>query len=321
MSTVAFFASGDADPSYENIRDSDLFTDVKARIEELWPRFAAVCGDPQAKFLSEARTTFNARVWEMYLACVLMDHGLQLTKPPSNGPDVLADTAGGRRLWVEAVAPGTGKGDNKVQRIVGQVGKSRGGGTWQQYNLDHDKHMLRYLKALEDKLGQLRERLAAGVVQPDDCYVVAISGANLPDADLNQEVPYIVKALLGIGDAVMTVPIGSEGVDVDVSHPPRSAIKQSERREVVAGPFWTDEYKLISGVLFSPYDIANTPAHMGDDDLLFVHNPMATSPLPHGTMTFGREVWSEAGSEHYVLVGNNFRTVKGKRPNFFRAAG
>ena len=45
----------------------------------------------------------------LYIACTLLDAGFKLDRPPETGPDI-ATWVDGRRLWIEAVAPGAGPG-------------------------------------------------------------------------------------------------------------------------------------------------------------------------------------------------------------------
>src|SRR5262249_50062929 len=77
--------------------------------------------------------------------------------------------------------------------------------------LRHDRTIsLRCLSAISSKREQYRRALAAGLVEPDDGYAVAISGSQIPLADLDPEhkYPRIVKALFGIGASTIRPNLG-----------------------------------------------------------------------------------------------------------------
>ena len=106
-----FFLSGEAtDPGYRNVRDLPHWHDAKAFTEYLWPLYRHLA-DPN--FRTDARNHFNQRFWEMYLACTLIVRGFELHRLGSEGPEFYF-IFGGRRVWVEAVAPGPGTGPDRV---------------------------------------------------------------------------------------------------------------------------------------------------------------------------------------------------------------
>ena len=73
-----FFSDGPAqDKAYVVCRDSQWRGDIREMIEGLWRRYQPYC--PDLHFLSDARSHFAQRTWELYLASVLLDAGITLT--------------------------------------------------------------------------------------------------------------------------------------------------------------------------------------------------------------------------------------------------
>jgi hypothetical protein len=75
------------DQKYLLVRDDPRFYEQRLFLESLWTKFSPFA-DPN--FKSELAVCFQARFWEMYLACALLEMGLNLIPRKSvNGPDLL----------------------------------------------------------------------------------------------------------------------------------------------------------------------------------------------------------------------------------------
>lgn len=118
----------------------------------MWRRYEPYC--PDAHFLSDARSHFVARTWEMYIACTLLDAGFKLDRPPETGPDI-ATWVDGRRLWIEAVAPASGAGADAVPGRDGRGSKQ--GNVWLGHMPSEDSLILRCASVLVTKRTKLAE--------------------------------------------------------------------------------------------------------------------------------------------------------------------
>jgi hypothetical protein len=159
--------------------------------------------------------------------------------------------------------------------------------------------ILRATSAIRAKRDQYRTHLDSGIVGADAPFVIAISGANIPQADITKGMPWILKPLFAVGDFFITVEIGSNS-------PPRESgyAVVSERTTARGSPvdsslFMDDRASEISAILFSPHHIKNRPEFYGKppgNDFLLIHNPFARNPLPVGFLKCGVEYGPRQGS-------------------------
>jgi len=113
VSKSALFAEGGAtDPSYINVRDARNAhaENIRTNCQEFWEVY-----EPYAdkEFLTEIRSNFDARYWEMYLTTYLLREGYEVYAPKP-GPDV-GIRYKGCRIWFEATCPERGADDNPDQ--------------------------------------------------------------------------------------------------------------------------------------------------------------------------------------------------------------
>lgn len=292
---ASFFQSGDA-PSKEYVltRDTPLRAHIRALVERLWQRYEPLC--PVSNFLEDARTHYAQRTWELWLACVLLDHRFGLERPGAKGPDLLWRMKG-RRHWVEAIAVEAGSGADKVARPPpGQV-----------IHFEHRTRMLRYTSGIAEKLRKHGGYLADDTVARDEPYVIALNAGAVPDADMFQEeLPDIVKAVLPLGEPVWLVPIGSPGAPTRTKVPYRGDISKASGSTVSTGMFLDPAYAGVSGVMFSPRGIWN-PCPRPGAEMIFVHNPRAANPLSNGFFRFGREYWVTEDGTRGMLYQEDWR--------------
>jgi len=110
----SFFLPGDVcDPGYLNIRRVPFVRPAKRYVERLWRVYAPYA---DRHFREDARKHFLQRYWEMYLAVALKDAGFTPVKLTDKGPEFFIEIDG-RRVWVEAIAPGGGQGPDKVSEF------------------------------------------------------------------------------------------------------------------------------------------------------------------------------------------------------------
>jgi hypothetical protein len=287
---ATFFLPGPGESVYTFHRDHESRADVRARLAALWGRYQEYCGD--SHFRSDAVQHFNARVWEMYLAVALLDHGFTLARPPKDGPDIkIVQHVPRPCVWIEATTAEPGEGDNRAERII----TSRSGRNSYGYVLDHDKIVLRLSNAIAKKAQQYQEYQSRGHIGEGDAYVIALNAGQIQDADMSPGAPHIVQAVFPIGGLQFLIePYSDKRPEVRHAHRPaiqltkRDASGQPKEVMVSTSTFLTKQYRHVSAVMFSPYGIWNASEESGRD-IITVHNPEADVPLPPGFFRFGRE--------------------------------
>jgi len=289
---------------YEHLRDSQACKGDRRYIYKIFRKFNKLgLGDPQ--FLERFPTECPSRIWEMYLAFVFDRWHWKLVPPRKRGqgPDFGIDMGNGSVMWVEATAPTSGQTP---------ANRPPEGDRFSGAALDRTLS-LRYLSAISEKLGQFERAQRNGLVDEGDGYCIAISGSQLPRADLDEgpDPPRIVKALFGLGRMTTLLPVG----DTHANHEPGPILAAASRTKLTddgataipADLFSSSEVPAISAVLFSPNHIKNRPKRPGRDFVL-VRNPYAYVPFPPGQMKAGEE-WG------YELTGRKM-TARNKRPFF-----
>lgn len=283
-----FFEAGEAsDPAYVMWRDETFYASCRERVERLWSTYEPVC--PDHHFRIEAKTHFLQRTWEMHLACILMDHGAVLQKPPPAGPDICIGSD--PLIWVEAVAVGPGEG---VDRVLSQEERQYEDGpddpnAWAGDLPSEESLILRCTNALETKRAAFRRYRDTGVVAERDICIVAISFAAIDDAFYSfnyAEVPIVIKALFAIGPDMLSFPREGDAPPNWV-HPHRPRTTKNSGAPVRANVFSGGHANDISGVFATAWDLANSSD--SGEKLMFVNNPTARNLIPSGTFRFGSE--------------------------------
>jgi hypothetical protein len=108
-----------------------------------------------------------------------------------------------------------------------------------------------------------------GVVKLGEPYVIALNGRRVPYSNIDDDVPYIVKALLY-----------------------NDEIRKANDTIVSTGVFYCKGFSGISGVLFANSDLKNRPLKSGSE-FVFVHNPLAENPIQKEWFSMGREYWKD----------------------------
>lgn len=226
----------------------------------------------------------NRRYWELYLAHFL-SHQFTL-KPPKKkknnpGPDFCFQHEG-KTIWVEAVAPTSGKKEeNRVPDVI-YDNRAR--------KRPKEKIILRYQASLRDKAKEFEDDRNNGIVKDDDIQIIAVSDADLPRWSMGDTVPYILHALFPIGDYRIEINRNS-GHSVGEGYGYQEERLNANNKFIRY--FFQESNELISGVLYHA-------SHMGDlvwdewegiskNQLYFIHNPFAKNPLPQGLFKCGHE--------------------------------
>lgn len=271
MTETGFFLPGNA-PSraYRNIRDKvdDPAPKARAFIEHLWSRYRGL-EDPH--FLQDAQTHFLERFWEMYLTVAFIDHELMPIREGGVGQEFYF-LHKEQKVWVEAVAPGPGDGDDRVEEPgIGMV-----------TNVPTEKILLRFTNAVSTKRKQYLAALAKGLIREEDCYVLAINSRGIPYAPYGNTLPFFLQALLPIGAPTLVIDRATHKA-IDSYYALRDTVTKAKGAPVDTAIFLDIEYSFISAILHSGVDCVNRPPQLGGD-FSVLHNPLASRPI--GPSTF-----------------------------------
>lgn len=273
---MSFFEPGPSDDElYAQVRDDEDLFEYRERLEALWVAYEPI--NPDKNFLSAAKAQLNQAFWQMYVAYVLRENGFELARPPTGGPDILIKGEGGR-CWVEAVCPRPGTGRDEVKRV--QLGNGR-------YSLDRRAVRLRYTAALTAKSKQHEAWVKRSIVAPDEAYIVAIGGAELVDADLEKGMPDIVRAVLGLGEFVLQVPVEKGWGAIERGILEERELQNRNNAPVAQDGFLTGAWPNVTAVMFSATRIWDRPTPPGRD-MVFVRNLRATVSVTDKYLGFGR---------------------------------
>lgn len=271
---------GEPGSEYERMRKR-LFEVPGAaeRVEEMWLRY-----QPHADrdFSSQFILHPKERFWEMLLTTVL-DDCFEL-RPTQAGPDVHV-VSSPHPIWIEAVTPSAGSGQDEVPRLPDEGGL---------ITYPEPQIILRLRSALNAKLEVHNRYLERGMLDPADPYVVAISAGRLYET-LMDPTGAILKTVLPIGNP--QVLINTETGDAaDGGYSYRPHVTKAGGAPVSTTCFLDSDFAGISGVLLSEANFLMDPLS-ARDGFLFVHNPMAKNPLPAGWLGFGLECVPTLGDD------------------------
>lgn len=293
----SFFSSNQAkDPVYNRIRDN-LNPDYNGAcdfVEEMWKKYAPYA---EPEFLNKAKEDFHAKTWEMYVGYLLIDYGFNLQKKTKKeGPD-LHLLWNNRSIWIEATAPGSGTGDNKVPEYrFNEVSDQ-----------PSDQIILRFTSAIKEKFEKYKSYRSNGIINEDDFYIIAINGGRVRYSSGAPTRPYIVSSVLPSGNPVFTFDEQS-GKLVNSFHQYRDAVTTAKGSPVPTDIFMNKDYAGISAVLYSYMNVVNRPNKMGVE-IHFVHNrSLANNKLPLGIFPFGTEWWVEGEeliNKHWEVKAEN----------------
>jgi hypothetical protein len=274
------FSPGPASEPYEAIRDASHLADVKAFLEDLWTQYAPYA---DRHFLTEIRkeNQFYQRLWELHLGCVLLHQRYQLTQVSDQGPDFLLRFEH-KNVWIEAITPGAGTGNDAVPPLQWNSGECQ--------EVPQEQILLRFTQAVDAKWKKYKEYVEKSIIEPDDCYIIAISGCYWHTPMGDNDIPYIIRAVLPFGTAM--VGFGREPDDsVEGGYSYREHIQKQGGAPVSTKMFLNEEYADISAIIHSEENLINIPQPLGKDYFLYLHNPLAKNKLPRGAFKFCKEYW------------------------------
>jgi len=283
------FGHGDAtDPAFINLRGATTEWQLAAKnfAERLWDTFRPHADD---HFLTEVRTDFNSRFWEMYLTCALLngapERGYHVTCPKP-GPDVCVESRG-RRIWVEAIAATNGMAGNP-DTLVEPAPDRR---------IPEEKIVLRYTSAILEKYRKYNRYIQSGIVDRGDSYIIAINKSRLAFRWARAEVdlPRFLKAVYPIGQLEFVIDL-QEPRNARVQNRTRFTIRKANNQEVPVQTFIDASWSGVSAVVCSDAEASCSQMPLGAD-FEIAYNPLAANPAPSGLLPACREWFSKLDGE------------------------
>ncbi len=275
---MTFFLDGEAeDLAYSNTRDHPRGARYRPLVEELWQEFEPIA---DANFRTDAKNHFYERMWEMYLAVMLQRRDYQVQSMRGRGPDFHV-SGGATNCYIEATAPGLGDGQDAVPEIVDGI----------VAEVPEDQIILRLTGALAAKREQYSRAVAGRELDQALPFIVAINGVRIRLQGVHGTLPPVVRAFLGFGP--LCVEWGRESREIERSYfQRREAIEKASGVAIPTDGLVTEDYPMVSGVLFSWAGLTTYPDDYGSE-FIFVRNSQAENPLPDGFFPFGQEYWVE----------------------------
>ena len=229
------------DPLYTIIRDFD--NDTKNQINIFWQRYQKIA-PKDFKHKLQQKDSFHQRWWEMFLAVGLLNLNINLeTNKNDFGPD-FSFIYKNKKYYIEAIAPKTGITSQKVPELKEGV-----------FDLPENEFLLRLTAAISEKQKKFKKYLDRGIVQNLDCLIIALSACNLNQFGslMNYPVNAPLKILKGIGN--LSVNIKTRNVRLTK----RNEIQKSSGKTVNVNLFNSNDFNIISGLIYSVEDPRNSP--------------------------------------------------------------
>ena len=233
----------------------------KEWFEKLWEKFQTYADN---HFLTQIKTNFHQRTWEMYIGNVLLDKRLNI-QSKNEGPDFMVD-----KIYIECIAPT--KGDPKNSNSVPEMFIAKKPEEIRVQDVPTDKIILRITQAIKDKaLDQYNEKWKNKKwFKEKSPFIIAINTGDLDWVQDYLGIPLIIKALSGL-NFLQISPSGDE------SYSWRNNIQKG--KGVPVNYFSICKFSFVSGVIFSDKRIIGNIDNNLGDDCIFVNNPFANNPV------------------------------------------
>lgn len=215
-----------------------------------------------SNFLTEIRTHFHQRTWEMWMWIYLKSHPFSVTSK-NEWPDCILND----NVYLECIAVKKGSGDDKVPEMK----------LWVAQNVPYHQMLLRITHALKEKGLDKYNGLIGKKWWKDKAwfkesipYIIALNTAELEYPSEKFELAGSV--LFGIWDQAINIRTK------ELSNIARPFIEKRNGRKVCSHIFETQEYENVSAVMFCDRNMLHE-THDIEQSLLFMHNPLAKNKL------------------------------------------
>jgi hypothetical protein len=285
------------DPLYHRVLEDhldfqppSLFRD---RVEEL---YKACRGLVDRKFASQIKHDFASCYSELYFCATFMKRlDLRVAHPSDKGPDYYL---GDLNCWAEVVTVSNGEKNNPNSIPPLQYGVATNHPTVQI--------KLRITNSFIYKADKILEYVQQGMIGRSQRVIICINGGwmeglyRFPSYAVGG-FPEAVTALLPIGDMILVMDRKTKSFTERTFGYQDHVDKEKKNRgieEIRTDYFLNPRYACISAVIYSYANLTDSidQAHLGRD-FFTIHNPLATNPLPLGSIRCGREYSAVASSD------------------------
>lgn len=260
----------------------------KEKFDKLWVKYKPYA---DRHFLSQIRTNFYQRSWEMYVGNVLLEKGL-IIKSKNEGPDFVID----KTAYVECVAPT--KGDPTKPDSVPEMFVATTPEEIRVQDVPTDKMILRIAQAIKDKaLDQYKNWKSKKWFDSKIPFIIAINTGDLSHAE-EPSMPNVLKTLFGFQFMQIDIKTGA----TNFSH--RDKVDKLNNEPVPVNYFVNENFTFVSGVLFSDKSVLNHPENIGED-CLFVNNPFADNPVVESFVKLFKN-WTASKENDKISLKKNY---------------
>lgn len=288
------FSGPDLDRGYLNIQAGAhaIERELRATLENLWAAYEPFA-DPN--FIAEFAREPDARFWEMFVACQLLDAGRTLLptveRTRRGGQPDICILNSDRRIWIEAIAPDIGAAD--PDQVRGPVPINEGGGL---APAPTRQVQLRITSALWTKTQKIQRYIRHGVIGRDEVALVAIGGGRFGLFASEYPLPTILSSVFPIGPEMLTVDLERDEI-VDQRFEPSFHIERDGGR-IPRNAFLDERFKAVSGVVWSRVSIGNMSRT--ERPLSLVHNPLASVGMTERWGVWDREFVIRPDGDQWV---------------------
>ncbi len=260
---------------------SGCIQERKEMFDSLWKKFSTYA-DPH--FLTQVKTSFHQRTWEMYMGNVLITKEQIIASSPRGvGPDFIVND----NLYLECVACTRGENDSDaVPEIRTGVG-----------TVPVDRITLRVTNSIDEKSRKHQGWLEKNSINESLPFVIAINIADQTYPE-NPGMPYTIQALFGFQHLQVDLKTGK------TSYSHRPWVEKSNGVRIPLHYFNSKNHSSISGILFSNKNVLNHPEKLGDD-CIFVNNPFAQNCVSDSFKSLFKS-WTASISESGLNLIRNY---------------
>lgn len=267
---------------------SGCIRERKGKFEKFWLKFKPYADN---NFLTEVKTNFHQKSWEMYLGNVLLERKLSI-KSQNEGPDFIVSD----NIYIECTAPTKGdstKPDSVLDMFVAKTPEEI-----REHNVPVDQMILRITQVIKDKaLLQYEKWRSKKWFKKNVPFIIAVNTADLQYVD-DPNMPNVIKALFGFQFMQINLKNGKK------SYSHRDKIEKVNKEPVFVNYFINDNFSFVSGVLFSDITVLNHPNKIGDD-CIFVNNPFASNPVNASFVQFFKH-WNASKTHNAIKLKKNY---------------
>ena len=296
MTSIWDIGGNNVDVGYVNLRaaSSAAEREMRQMLDMMWLTYEPYA-DPD--FREGFARDPDARFWEMYLGCTLVNAGKSLLpiaeRKRTGGQPDLCVLDGDRRIWIEAIAPDSGA--PRADQVRGPTPINEGGGL---EPAPRRQAQLRTTSALWTKKQAIDRYLREGAIGQNDVRLIAISAGRFGLYVSEYPLPLIMSAVFPIGDEFVSIDRETGNVIGQGFHTSLEIRRQGA--SIPRTAFLDRQFAPVSGIIWSRIGIGNTSRDQRP--LTYIHNPLATVLLPTRWGVWDREFVTTERDDEWIAA-------------------